>query len=59
MLQDIEDHILLKGYRGKKLAEVKKIIEQDLHARRAQMKDRTKEKEDEEKIVDKKRGFMN
>ena len=27
VLQDIEDHILLQGFKGKKLAEVKKIIE--------------------------------
>lgn len=59
VLQDIEDHILLKGFKGKKLAEVKKVIDADLHARRAQQKDRTKEKEEEEKVVDKKRAFLN
>jgi len=59
VLQDIEDYILLQGFKGKKLAEVKKIIEQDLHARRAQQKDRSKEKEEEEKVVDKKRAFLN
>jgi len=59
VLQDIEDHILLKGFRGKKLNEVKKIIEQDLHARRSQQKDRSKEKEEEEKVQDKKLAFIN
>lgn len=38
---------------------MKKIIEQDLHARRLQQKDRTKEKEEEEKVLDKKRAFLN
>lgn len=35
VLQDIEDHILLQGFKGKKLNEVKKIIDNDLQARRA------------------------
>jgi hypothetical protein len=34
VLQDIQDYILLQGFKGKKLNEVKKIIEQDLHTRR-------------------------
>ena len=59
VLQDIEDHILLKGLKSKKLTEVKKIIEQDLHHRRSQVKERTKEKEEEEKVIDKKRSFIN
>lgn len=59
VIQDIEDYILLQGFRGKKLTEVKRIIDQDLHARRAQQKERSKEKEEEEKIMDKKRAFLN
>jgi hypothetical protein len=59
VIQDIEDYILLQGFKGKKLAEVKKIIEQDLHSRRVQRKDWSKEKEEEEKVVDKKRAFVN
>lgn len=59
VLQDIEDYILLQGFKGKKLSEVKKIIEQDLHARRAKQPDRNKEVEEQEKVVDKKRAFLN
>ena len=50
---------MLQGFKGKKLNEVKKIIEQDLSFRRSQQKDRTKEKEEEDKIIDKKRAFLN
>ena len=59
VLQDIEDYILLQAFKKKKINEVKRIIEQDLHQRRMQQKDRTKEKEEEEKILDKKRAFVN
>ena len=45
---------MLQGFKGKKLNEVKKIIEQDLSFRRSQQKDRTKEKDEEDKIIDKK-----
>jgi hypothetical protein len=34
VLQDIEDYILLQGFRGKKIGDVKKIIENDLQERR-------------------------
>lgn len=59
VLQDIEDHILLQGFKGKKLNEVKKIIDNDLQARRAKYKERTKEEEEKEKVSDKKRAFIN
>ena len=49
----------MQGFKGKKLNEVKKIIEQDLSFRRSQQKDRTKEKDEEDKIIDKKRAFLN
>jgi len=29
VIQDIEDYILLEGFRGKKLLEIKKFIEND------------------------------
>jgi len=59
VLQDIEDYILLQGFKGKKLADVKKIIDQDLHYRRSKQPDRTKEQEEMEKETDKKRAFVN
>ena len=34
VLQDIQDYILLQGFKGKKLSDVKKIIDADVHARR-------------------------
>lgn len=59
VLQDIQDYILLQGFKGKKLEEVKKIINQDLQTRRQRQPDRTKEQEEAEKELDKKRGFVN
>lgn len=59
VLQDIEDHILLQGLKGKKMADVKKIIDVDLQYRRQKQPDRTKEQEESDKEKDKKRAFVN
>ena len=59
VLQDIQDYILLQGFKGKKIGEVKKIIESDMHGRRQRQPDRTKEQEEAEKEIDKKRSFVN
>ena len=49
----------MEGFRGKKLIEIKKIIDSDLHSRRAKKKNKTKEEEEEEKVEDRKRNFLN
>ena len=59
VLQDIEDHLLLEGFKHKKVHETKKAIESDLQARRPKKKNRGKEDEEEEKEHDRKRGFLN
>lgn len=59
VIQDIEDSILLEGFKGKKPIEIKKIIDQDLHGKRSKKKNRNKEEEEEEKLEDKRRDFLN
>lgn len=49
VLQDIEDFILLEGFKGKKPAEVKKMIESDHDLRMGKKKNKTKEEEELEK----------
>jgi hypothetical protein len=39
--------------------DIKKIIEQDQHVRRARQKNKTKDIEEDEKVQDKKRTFLN
>ena len=59
VIQDIEDYILLEGFKGKRMNDVKKIIENDLNSRRMKKKNRSKEDEEEEKVIDGKRNFLN
>jgi hypothetical protein len=63
VIQDIEDYILLEGYKKKQNIRVqndmKKHIEQHLNEKRAKNKNKTKEEEEEEKLHDKNRNFLN
>jgi len=59
VLQDIEDFILMQGFKGHKPSEVEKTIQEDLQQRRRIQKDRTKEAEEQDKEQDRKRTFLN
>jgi hypothetical protein len=63
VLQDIEDYILLQGFKGEKVTQIEKIIDND-HRERVQNQKKLMGKDGEEfenhsKIEDKKRKFMN
>ena len=58
MIQDIEDHILLHGFKGKKPLEIKRLIDIDQNTRRSNHA-KTRDEEEEEKQLDKRRGFLN
>lgn len=55
VLQDIEDYILLEGFKGKKPIDVKKMIDSDHNQRLIKKKNKSKEEEDAEKKQDKDR----
>ena len=59
VLKDIEDFILLEGFKGKNVKNIKTFIEGDTNSRRLKKKNRTKDHEDDEKIEDKNRNFLN
>ncbi len=59
VIQDIEDYILLDGFKNKKVKDLKNAIDSDLHSKRMQKKNRDKDEEDKEKKQDKKRNFLN
>lgn len=63
VLQDLEDYILLQGFKGEKPAQIEKIIDND-HRERVQNKKKLLGKDGEDferdaKVEDRKRRFMN
>lgn len=63
VVQDIEDYILLEGYKKKQTIrahnDIKKHIDTHLHEKRMKKQNKTKDDEEEEKIHDKNRHFLN
>ena len=57
--QDIEDYILMIGFKGKSPVEAGKIIDDDLNYRRKLRRARDKDDEDMDKVEDLKRNFIN